>query len=577
MSVLPQRPPPSASAPAARLLPLLVLAVTWAVLGEVVRGGFVRWDDNLHVTENPWLHPVTLAHIGHFWQTSYEGLYIPLSYTVYSLLALIARDPATQALNPHVFHAANLGLHLVNVLLVFALLKRLVGGAWAAAGGALLFGLHPVQVESVAWVSELRGLLSALFSLVALGQYWEFRQAPAGPRPWGRFVLATLAFGLALLAKPSAVAVPLMALVLDGWGRGRSWRLSLPLVLWASLALAEIVLSRTSQPAPAALLLPLWRRPFVAGDALAASLAHLVWPVALGIDYGRSPATVLAHPGGYLTWLAPACLGVLLWRIRRSWPLLMVAGGLFLAALLPVLGLVPFAFQEVSTVADRYAYLAMLGPALAAACLLARVPRRAVPLAAGLSLAVLLLLGLQSALQVMVWQNDFALFSRALAVNPRSWVADNDLGATLYEHGQTEQAIRAFQNGLRWNPYQEKAWNNLGAALNTVGRRAEAEVALQNALRLAPDYAAAYNNLGLVSTGQGRLAAAEAEYRRALRLDPDFAEAQNNLGVLLDRQGKWTAAAEQFQRALAVRPGYASALRNLAGMTAARQNPSSLR
>ena len=158
--------------------------------------------------------------------------------------------------------------------------------------------------------------------------------------------------------------------------------------------------------------------------------------------------------------------------------MLFASGALFLFALLPVLGLVPFAFQLASTVADRYlSRHAGAGPG--AAWLLARVPRRAVPLAAGLGGGALLLLCLQSALQAGYWQNDFTLFSRALAVNPRSWIADNDLGTALWERGQTEQAITAFQESLRWNPHQEKAWNNLGAALYSEGRLAEAVAALQ--------------------------------------------------------------------------------------------------
>ena len=334
-----------------RLLPLLVLALTFAAFSEVGGFGFVSWDDELHVTENPWLHPVTPAHVWHFWRMSYQGLYIPLSYTVYALLALLARDPTTQALNPHVFHVANLILHLANVLLVFALLKQSVPNIWAASAGALLFGVHPLQGESVAWVSELRGLLSGMFALLALGQYLEFAES----RAWGCFAVATAAFGLALLAKPSAVAVPLLALALTIWGLGLPWKRCVPpLALWAAMALGCVLANRTVQSVSPQLFLPLWQRFFVAGDALAFYLAHLAWPARLGIDYGRSPFVVLAHPWGYWTWLVPALLGACLWAGRRRWPLLLTSGALFLLALLPTLGLVPFAFQLASTVADRY-------------------------------------------------------------------------------------------------------------------------------------------------------------------------------------------------------------------------------
>ena len=575
MSTLPQRlgqVSPVAVSPVWRLLtaswflPLMVLGLTAIVFGEVGQCRFVRWDDDIHVYENPWLHPVTPSHVGHFWRTPYEGLYIPLSYSVYALLSLVARESGTSALNPQVFHLTNLVLHLTNVLLVFVILRRLGGRDWAAASGAMLFAIHPMQAETVAWVSELRGLLAALLSLLAIWQYLEFARGPREGRGlhWGRYGLATVAFGLALLAKPSAVTVPLIALVLDIWCLGRSWRCGAgPLGVWVVIALAWTRLSCSAQPVPDFLLIPLWRRFFVAGDALAFYLGHLVWPTRLCIDYGRSPASVLAHPWGYAAWLVPAVIGTVAWMNRRRAPWLLASCLLFVAALLPVLGLIPFGFQRASTVADRYLYLAMLGPALVVAGLLPHIPRRAAPLAAGIGVGALFLLCLQSSLQVLFWQNDLTLFSQALAINPRSWIASNDLGSALCDRGQARQAIPYFEDSLRWNRDQPRVWNNLGAALNAVGRRPEAVAALQTSLSLAPGLVSALNTLGMIHTEQGRLGAGGGEFQAALRTDPEFFEARNNLGVVFEKQGEWAAAADQFRRALAIKPDYATARQNL--------------
>ncbi len=441
------------------LLGLLLLLACAAVFGETGRHGFVRWDDEINVYQNPYLNPVTSAHLAHFWLGTGMGqgadtVYRPVVYTAYALIARVARtapyatDSQMATLDARPFHAANLLLHALNVLLVFGLLRRLIRQDWAAGAGALLFAVHPLQVESVAWVTGLTDLLGAFFSLLALGEHIRFRESG---RRYHR-ALAALWFVLALGSNPSAVTLPLVALAVDHWLLGRVWRDgSEALAWWVPLAGAAVLITRHAEPVTAlAVTVPWAARPLIAGDALAVGLAHLVWPVSLALDYGRSPHAVLGSGWAWLTSLAPLAPAALVWRSRRPW--LKAAAAVYVLALLPSLGLIPFRFQAYSTVADRYSYFALLGPALALAGTLAFLPRR-LPARPRLALGTacaggFLLLGLTSALQVTFWQNSFALFGHAVEVNPRSWVSHFNLGTLLSDSGHAGEAAGEYRQVL---------------------------------------------------------------------------------------------------------------------------------
>ncbi len=443
------------------LLGLLLVLACAAVFGETGRHGFVRWDDEINVYQNPYLNPVTPAHLAHFWFSAGMGqgadtVYRPVVYTAYALIARVARtapyttDSQMATLDARPFHAANLLLHALNVLLVFGLLRRLTQRDWAAGAGALLFAVHPLQVESVAWVTGLTDLLGAFFSLLALGEHVRFRES--GRRR--HRALAALWFLLALGSNPSAATLPLVALAVDHWLLGRTWREGVrALAWWLPLAGAMILVTRHAEPVTAlAVVVPLPARPLIAGDALAVGMAHLVWPVSLALDYGRSPHAVLGGGWAWLTGLVPLALAALVWRSR---PWLKAAAAVYVLALLPSLGLIPFRFQAYSTVADRYSYFALLGPALALAGTLAFLPRR-LPARPRLALGTacaggFLMLGLTSALQVTFWQNSFALFGHAVEVNPRSWVSHFDLGSLLADSGHAGEAAGEYRRvlGLR--------------------------------------------------------------------------------------------------------------------------------
>jgi len=578
-------------ATAAVLLVCVPLLSFLPVLGH----DFLEWDDSFNVWRNPHLNPVTASHVLDFWRHPTAHHMYPLTSTTWALLALGARD-ASGALRPAPYHAANLLLHLAATLLVYRILLLLLGPnrpegtprVGPALAGALLFALHPVQVEPVAWVTGAKDCLSGVLSLAAV---WQFlllcadRSVPPRRRV-ARAALATLAFSLALFAKPTAVVLPLFALAAraglrasratgagqaGSGGRAAPW----PGAGWVEYALPAAWLLLLALPWAAAtkytqrdevleVVAPLVIRPRVALDSVAFYIYKLVFPFALGPDYGRCPIAS-AHravaPMAAVTWLVPLGLLVpVLCSARRRQALVVAA--VFVTALLPVLGLVPFAHQAISTVADRYLYLAMLAPGLALAWTLQARPGPRCALAAALVLAVL---GVRSNLQTRHWRDTIALFRHALAVNPHSALSNYNLGLAHAQRAELRTAVAYYRKALALAPRHKRAHNNLGNALGRMGRYAEAARHFSHAFRIDPSFAEAHYNLARVLDADRRPADAVSQYSRALSIDPGYLDAHYNLANLFFRRGHVDRAIYHGSEALKLDPTDKDVHNNLGG------------
>lgn len=530
------RPGRLVDSPSLRAGFLLVVLVV-LVFGRICLHGWIDWDDDVHISRNPGLNPVTASNVAGFWTRPYELLYIPVSYTFFAVEVLLSRtlfqhEPGL-APDPRPFHAISVLLHVACVLLVWRLIARRVTGVWPATAGAAVFAVHPLQVESVAWISEQRGLLAALLSLAAIVVHsWSGQESPRQRPAWATAV-AIVCFVLAMLAKPQAVVVPLLLLILEPRPTGRSiLGTALGLWPWFVLAAAVGVIAKLQQPSDwsraGAEVSPLLR-PVIAGDALAFYATKLLLPFDLCIEYGRAPAVVLDNP-----WLCLRAV-VALVLAAAPWCITGLRGcrtpvGLALAGLLPVLGLIPFTFQGFSTVADRYAYLPMIGPALGLAIAIEQAARmRLRPILPwGVSVGVLML-GVLSSRQAAVWQNRSTVNAHAIRTNPDTYGARLNLAIALAEQDRLTEAAELLRRAVEVRPDYVKARYELASTLHKLGALTEAESHYEAAIRLRPQWSYVHNDLGILLAQQGRLQEAVARFRAAVALRPDLPAQRQNL------------------------------------------------
>jgi len=553
---------------------LLVAALTLAVFSPVLRNGFVdSWDDDLAITQNPDYNPPRLANLTHYWvPPPHNQFYVPVIYTIWGLLAMAARSPAgaglPAAFNPAVFHAASLLAHAAAAVVVFLILQHLVRRQWPTFVGALIFALHPIQVEAVAWASSLYTPLSALLGLLAIWQYLLFSDSrEAGDKSSARFhyAMATIAFLLGMLTKPSVVTVPLIIAAIEIGLRGRDGlRRMLPLGTWVALSIPIVLVTRLAMPDAEVPSRELWQRVVVALDATAFYAWKLVWPARLCPDYGRTPPWLLGHPEIWVTCLAPigAFLILRLFRLRLRW--LNAIAGIFLAGLLPTLGLTPFNFQLYSTVSDRYAYLAMLAPAVLAAVVLAKFSRHQGESGAGknwmpmFSGAAVILLGIFSYLVIVQsgnWRDSWKLFAYTLRANPQSTISSISFKYLLIPHADVPVhpcTLAPPELVVAGDLLLKQKHSDLAVA------------AYQAALARGLHDASTFDKLSIALFQTERFAEAAQVSRQAMAIDPTDAEAHLNLANTLDVQGDTAGAMEQFRLALRIDPASADALRGMA-------------
>ncbi len=549
----------------------LALAVVVVVVFVRVPGGdFVAYDDNIHVYANPFLNPLSWESLGELWQHAYTGLYIPLAYTVFAGISLFARVPSmmssvgqTVTLSPGPFHIASVAFHIVNTLLCFLLARSLTRSRLAALLCSFVFAVHPLQVESVSWISELRGLSSAFFSLGALNVFILSRRTSDRAAAASRTLLGASAVlsVCAMLCKPSALAIPLVALAIDRLMLGTSWRKSILTALAGVMFLLPLALitRRIQQIFPEGTSL-WWQRPFIAGDALGFYLYKTVVPIDLCAEYGRTPGAVMSQGWSYAVWMVPASLLVFSYIHRKRRPLTWFGSLMFVIFLLPTLGLLPFSFQAHSTVADRYAYLPLIGIGLVVADFALAARMRFALHAAS---AVVVGFAILAFHQTSTWADNSAFVRHTIEVNPEVAFAQLDLGGILLREGLVDDAITHLSKGLELNPNNAVGQNNLGLALVRIGRAADAAPHYERAVQLNPRDFKAYENLGQSYLLTDHPDAAIASFQAALAIEPSEAKALNDLGVAFMRTGRIADGLNAFQQAVVIEPNNAQYRRNV--------------
>ncbi|MFN4242214.1 MAG: tetratricopeptide repeat protein [Tepidisphaerales bacterium] len=519
---------------------LVVLLAVLAVFGPVLRYPFLEWDDHLTLATNPAFNPPSLNKVAVFWREPHLALYVPVTYTVWGVLAFLAWDGQTLQAWP--FRAASVLLHAVAAVVVMGVVRGVLqarGHPQAVAASAVagvLFAVHPVQVESVAWASGLKDVLAGLLGWSAVGCGLAALAGGRTWRGWARWTAAGALLAGAMLAKPSAVVFPLVFAIVagvsgaGGAGRGRA----VVVAVAAGLAMAVPVAwaARAVQPPNHGEVAPLLWRPVLALDALGFYVRHVVWPWPLAVDYGRSPKVQLADPWMPLQAAVPAVLAGVLWaasrHTRKGWAegraapgplptsLGLVGGGLAAAAvlLLPVLGLVPFQYQRYSAVADHYLYAAMGGVVLAVAALLWRWWAMVVAWAAAGMYALL------AAAYVPSWADTVTLFTHTERVTPASFAAHRVLGFHAARQGDDAAAETHYRTALRLRPDDAETHFNLGNLLLRRGQWSEAAACYESALSHRADLTPALLNLAVARERAGDVSGAREAYRRVLEREP---------------------------------------------------------
>jgi tetratricopeptide (TPR) repeat protein len=581
---------------AALLICFVLVVMIWAVFGQTLRHEFINFDDDVYVYNNPDIlkglstSGVRLA-FTHFYVANWHPV------TMLSYLS----DYELSGLNPSRYHLTNVLLHMATSISLFLVLRFMTGSLWRSAFVAMLFAIHPLRVESVAWVSERKDLLGGLFFMLSLGAYTRYtkRAASAGPlgrlgfgAPWwrvagGSYMMVIVFFTLGLMSKVMLVTLPFVLLLLDFWplcrfspsatdlinGEQTLFRLGnvksfcrlivekIPLLLISAVFCGVAIWTQQKSLVLTEQLSFPWR----VGNAICSYVTYIrltLFPAGLAVFY--------PHPGKSLPlWQIATSLILLIvislavYIMRKKRPYLAIGWLWYLGILVPVIGLMQVGDQAY---ADRYTYLPQIGLYILLVWLVADdfARWRCRRLEIGTAMITLLAALMVSAwIQTSYWRNNESLWNRTLAHTAGNYTAHYNLGvALLAGQGRIEETIEHFQQALQINPGYADAHNNLGLALEKQGKIEEAIEHFRQAFQINPKHANAHDNLGIALAKQGKIEEAIEHFRQALQINPDHANAHSNLGIALTKQGKIEEAIEHFRQTLQINPDHANAHNN---------------
>ena len=552
---------------------------TLAVFWRLSTHGFINLDDAHYVIKNPHVK-AGLTKKGVIWAftTFHAANWHPLTWLSHML------DCQIYGSKPGGHHFTNVLFHIANTLLLFLVFNRMTRRLWPSAFVAALFALHPLHVESVAWVAERKDVLSTFFWMLTMWTYVRYTESPG----IGRYLSVLFFFALGLMAKPMLVTLPFVLLLLDYWPLGRfgmsqsgdtvisqnhqskntsdrRWLVAHPIrekVPFLALSVLSSVITLVAQQSGEAVarldVLPLGMRIANALVAYVSYVGKMIWPQHLAVFYPYLPSELamwrVAGSG-----LLLVSISALLMRAARRYRCLVTGWLWYLGTLVPVIGLVQVGAQSM---ADRYTYVPLIGlfvmVAWGVSGLTARWRYRRMVLA--MSTGMLLSgLTIGTWLQVGHWKTSITLWKHALNVTDNNFDAHNGLARALADEGKLDEAIGHFSKALSIDPDLADAHNGLGGALAEQGKLDEAMGHFSKALSIDPDFAEAHNNVGSLFSRQGKLDEAIGHFLQALRIEPDFAGAHTNLGIVLAYQKKFDEAIGHFSEALRIEPDLADA------------------
>ena len=556
------------------LICMFLIVTSLAVYWQVADYGFVSYDDGAYVTENPNVRGgFSGENVIWAFTEFHSGNWHPLTWLSHML------DCELFGLKAGMHHLANLFFHIANSMLLFFVFRRMTGALWQSAFVAALFALHPLHVESVAWVAERKDVLSTFFWMLTMWAYVRYTERPGV----NRYILVVVLFALGLMAKPMVVTLPFVLLLMDFWPLGRlklgsaakrdsvSSKKSFNLgVIWEKiplfvLMLFSCVMTLLSEDGTGSVIslneFPLEIRLPNVLVSYVGYIEKMVWPAGLAAFYPQPESVLLWKTVG--AGLLLILMFVMFFKAARTWPYLIFGWLWYFGTLIPVIGLIKVGDQSM---ADRYTYVPLIGVFVMVAWgfpeLMKRWRYRRIALAASASI-VLFLLMVCSWLQARHWKNDFFLFKHAVNVTANNYLAHLKLGVIARERGRLQEAANHYLELLRIKPNYVGGDINLGNVLALQGNMDEAIKHFRRALRFNPDAAHAHNSLGNALAYQGRIDDAIMHFSKAVRIQEDFADAHNNLGIALVYKGNIDGAVRHFRRALHLRPEDAKIRQNL--------------
>ena len=587
---------------------LLLGTAVVLVFGQTVFFNFIALDDSKHIWSNNYVNTLSLKHLKFFWDQPYYGLYIPIVYNVWTFIADLTQSVGLKhpvsGYSAHFFHLTNVSLHILNSALVFQLFRYLLAKRpqsensniqlLLAALATGLFAIHPLQVEPVAWASGLKDVLSTTLALISVVLFFRYYQSDTPQKkksrkqkkadkdkevstdseiPWlfqcatkvkktKLVLLASFAFFLlALFAKPSVVVLPAVLFVLVAVWMGDHRRLR-PLILFFAAVVPVVWMTKRLQPnARLEFELEIWQYPLIALNALGFYITKLFAPINLAPDYGLSPNVALESGSFYaLAALGTVPLGLLIYSIIKKNVPLMTGSMLFLGGLFPVMGFVPFEYQNMSTVADRYLYfIPVLGVGLMLMAVARLLDEKNLKTIVGIALTAMVIVSFQ---QTRHWMDNARLFARVLQVNPNSYLSLNNLGLVHLRADEFPPAEKYFQRALEIKPDYTAAQSNLGVVYFKQKQYPKVIEHYTAILKDKPNltagasatYADMHYNLGAALLNSGQLEKSITHLEKAAEINVNHFAAQFHRGRVYAHVKNLEKAKEAFLQAYRINP-----------------------
>ena len=550
---------------------LLLSAASLVVYLQLINCDFVNYDDELYLTKNPHIQAgITLKSVIWAFTTGYASNWHPLTWLSHML------DIELYGLNPMGHHWTNLQLHIANTLLLFFVLQLMTGAILRSALVSALFAIHPLHVESVAWIAERKDVLCAFFWILSMYAYVGYVRNPEKKR---YYILLIILFALGLMAKPMIVTLPFVLLLLDFWPLSRFqsiiherkinvfqafktlvWEKTPLFVLTAISCVITFFVQQHGGAVASIEALPLKARAANAIVSYTGYIGKMIWPLHLAVLYPLREWNLGQVLISGLLLLLVSTLAVRTWHRHPYFS----AGWLwYLGTLIPVIGLVQVGAQSM---ADRYTYIPLMGLFIIIAWgmsdISAKLPCRKIVVAV-FSSVMLIFFMIYSWFQVHHWKNGVTLFTHAVKLTHNNSIAYCELGHALNQHGKRDEAIIHFLRSLKINPYYAEAHYELGVTLEERDNSTAAVGQYLEALRINPNYVKAHNSLGIILANQGNFKDSVYHYKKALQINPKYPGAYYNLGKIFSVQGKIEDAILYYQKALHYSSNMTQALYNL--------------